>query len=195
MRSYIPKEAGHPDDYTAEARMNTMLILRGNPGNYANEEGKVVNYLRGALHEAAALEYAKLKGYAGKVLDVVGWASEDSRQTKMALDEFRRDQMVAAFYGFSGGGYNVKHILDKLTADECHRVRLVVVLGAPKNSRDLYLASKYGDKAHWELVYKLDPPQSLGGHMFGPEQLLKEAEKKERGDRVRFSPMRVRGHH
>ena len=113
----------------------------------------------------------------------------------MALAEFRRDLTVAAFYGFSGGGYNVKHILDKLTADECQRVRLVVVLGAPRNSLDQYLPSKYGDKASWQLVYKLDPPGSKGGHIFGPEQLLKEDERKEREGRVRFSPMHVRGHH
>jgi hypothetical protein len=175
--------------------MNTMLILRGNPGNYPNEDGKDINYSRGALHEGAALQYAKLNNLTGKVLDVVGWASEDSKQTKMALDEFRRDKAVAAFYGFSGGGYNVKHILDKLTADECGRVSLVVVLGAPGNLPALYSASKYGDKAHWDLVYKLDPPDSKGGHMFGPEELLKEMEEKVRKGRVHFSPRRVRGHH
>ena len=81
--------------------MNTMLILRGNPGNWPNEEGKVVNYPRGALHQGAALEYAKLKRYAGKVLDVAGWAGENSAQTVMALAEFRRDLTVAAVFGDS----------------------------------------------------------------------------------------------
>jgi len=175
--------------------MSTMLILRGNPGTYANEDGKAVHYPRGALHEGAALAYAQRKGYTGKVLDVEGWARADSTQTQMAVEEFRRDHIVTAFYGFSGGGYNVKHILDTLTADECSRIRLVVVLGAPKNPLALYQASTYGEKAKWELVYRLDPPASNGGHMFGPEALLDELKKHERGARVRFSPMRTRGHH
>jgi hypothetical protein len=91
---------------------------------------------------------------------VDGSTGAESKQTKMALEEFRRDQTVAAFFGFSGGGYNVRHILDKLTPDERSRVHLVVVLGAPKNSADVYLASKYGEKAKWELVYKTNPPKS-----------------------------------
>src|SRR2546425_6534033 len=112
MRSYISKKrrltpigshSGNSDHYATEERMNTMLILRGNPGDWKNEEGKVIHYPRGALHERAALVYAKLRGYAGKVLDVAGWPSEKSAQTVMALAEFRRDPTVAAFYGFSGG--------------------------------------------------------------------------------------------
>jgi hypothetical protein len=38
----------------------------------------------------------------------------------------------------------------------------VIVLGAPKNSPDLY-------KGPWELVYRSDP-----GHMSGPRALLGE---------------------
>jgi len=175
--------------------MRKILILRGNPGNYADEHGNTFNYLRGALHEGPALEFVKRKGYTGKVLDVEGWASEDSKQTTIALDEFRRDQTVEGFYGFSAGGYNVKHILDKLTDDERGRVHLVVVLGAPKNAIDKYWASTYGGKANWELFYRLDPAGTKGGHMFGPEELLEELKRKERNSRVRFSPMRTRARH
>jgi len=42
------------------------------------------------------------------------------------------------------------------------RLRLVVVLGAPKNPPNLY-------KGSWDLVYRTDPP---GGHMDGPRALL-----------------------
>jgi hypothetical protein len=78
----------------------------------------------------------------------------------------------------------VKHILDELTPQECSRIRLVVVLGAPGNPPGKYQPSKYGDennKATWELVYRNDPsptapfvPKGKPSHMFGPEGLLWE---------------------
>ena len=53
--------------------MPKMLILRGNSGpNYPDESGKPHNYNRGALHELAAVEYARRKGYQGIVLDISG---------------------------------------------------------------------------------------------------------------------------
>jgi hypothetical protein len=61
-----------------------------------------------------------------------------SPQTVMALAEFRRDETVAALYGFSGGGYNVRHIITALGHPERARLELVVVLGAPKNPSHLY---------------------------------------------------------
>jgi hypothetical protein len=54
------------------------------------------------------------------------------------------------------------YILDDLTDAERDRIKLVIVLGAPKNSPDLY-------KGPWELVYHSDP-----GHMSGPRALLGE---------------------
>jgi hypothetical protein len=42
------------------------------------------------------------------------------------------------------------------------RLRLVVVLGAPKTPMKFYMGK-------WELIYRLDPP---GGHMDGPRALL-----------------------
>jgi hypothetical protein len=80
----------------------------------------------------------------------------------MALAEFRRDPSVVALYGFSGGGYNVLHIIHAMSQAERARLRLVVVLGAPKSPANLYEGS-------WELVYRTDPP---GGHMDGPRALL-----------------------
>jgi hypothetical protein len=141
---------------------NVMLILRGIKGTF---DGK--DWPRGALYEAPALEYARRRGYGGKVLDVAGAAYDGSPQVVQALAAFRADKTVTAFYGFSGGGYNLKHILDDLSDEERDRIRLVVVLGAPGNSPSDY-------HGHWELVYRLDP-----GHMAGPSALL--------GDLVAFT--------
>jgi hypothetical protein len=134
-----------------------MLILRGVAGRYAGK-----NWPHGALDEPPALEYARRRGYQGTVLDVPGTTGEQSPQVKMALTEFRRDLSVAALYGFSGGGYNIVHILHYLTPEEKARIKLIVVLGAPNASPDKY-------QGRWELVYRLDPP---GGHMDGPRALL-----------------------
>jgi hypothetical protein len=136
-----------------------MLILRGIAGHYAGRD-----WPRGALDEPSALEYARRRGYDGQVLDVAGATGPNSAQTTMALSEFRRDESVTALYGFSGGGYNVLHIIHALKRDEERRLRLVVVLGSPKNPMKLY-------RGHWELVYRLDP---AGGHMDGPRALLAE---------------------
>jgi hypothetical protein len=134
-----------------------MLILRGIAGRYSGKD-----WPRGALDEPPALEYARRKGYVGQVLDVAGATGANSPQTKMALAEFHRDSTVSALYGFSGGGYNVRHIINALAPAERDRLKLIVVLGAPKNPSNLY-------KGPWELVYRLDPP---GGHMDGPRALL-----------------------
>jgi hypothetical protein len=134
-----------------------MLILRGIAGRYSGRE-----WPRGALDEPSALEYARRRGYVGQVLDVAGATGPGKPQTLMALAEFRRDEAVTALYGFSGGGYNVRHIINALTRVERARLRLVVVLGAPKNPSNVY-------KGSWELVYRTDPPE---GHMAGPRVLL-----------------------
>jgi hypothetical protein len=76
--------------------------------------------------------------------------------------EFHRDSTVTALYGFSGGGYNVLHIIKAVAPAERARLRLVVVLGAPHNPSHLY-------KGPWDLVYRTDPP---GGHMDGSRALL-----------------------
>lgn len=137
----------------------TMLILRGIAGHYAGKD-----WPRGALDEPPALEYAKRRGYAGRVLDVAGTTGANSAQTKMGLAEFHRDPSVAALYGFSGGGYNVYWIFKALPHDELSRLELLVVLGVDPQKRS---ADSY--KGPWELVYRTDPP---GGHMDGPRALL-----------------------
>ena len=99
------KESAKPS--TAQEK---MLILRGIAGNYDGRD-----WPRGALDEPSALEDPGRKGYVGQVLDVAGATGPKEPQTLMALAEFRRDETVTALYGFSGGGYNVLHIINALT--------------------------------------------------------------------------------
>ena len=178
-----------------------MLILLGNSapaGTYPDEQGKNIAWPLGALHVSAASEYAKRRGYEAVVLDVAGQPqSQESPQAKAALKKFFEDQAVCAFYGFSGGGYNLRHILDRLAShdpDALHRIDLIVVLGAPLQPKAAYEASKYNpvarkkvhpakwEDARWEVVYGTNPPakwalpkgvpEGAGKHMFGPEWLL-----------------------
>lgn len=165
-----------------------MLILRGTTGYLPDENGKLHNYKKGALHEPAAKEYARRKGYEGVVLDVSGnhgpgKTRETSPQTLLAVDEFYRDKAIAAFYGFSGGGYNVWWILHKKLTTEADfkRIELVVVIGAPIRDEAEYKASNFPG-GNWDLVYKKNPqlgdpfvPRGVkDAHMFGPEWLLSE---------------------
>jgi len=167
--------------------MSKMLILRGNSGVYEDEAGKKHRYKMGALHEPAAMEYARRLGYEGVVLKVSGNPPDDggkrdhSPQTFRALAAFRKDKAITALYGFSGGGYNIYWMLQVLKKDELKRLERVVVLGAEKTKPEAYDASRYppGD---WKLVYKTNPdttdpvvPKGVkDGHMFGPEWLLAE---------------------
>jgi hypothetical protein len=73
---------------------------------------------RGALREAPALEYAKRRHYDGQVLDIAGKAYTGSPQHLLALKTYRRDTTIGALYGFSGGGYNVRHVIDDLNKAE-----------------------------------------------------------------------------
>jgi hypothetical protein len=167
--------------------MPKMLILRGNHGAYPDEAGKKHDYARGALHERAAMEYARRRGYEGEVLDVSGDPAakgnrSHSPQTLIALSKFHADDAVAAFYGFSGGGYNVWWIIRSLKEADLKRIKLLVVLGAPDRPEDEYNASHFTG-AGWELVYKTNPPASAavvpkdaGSHMFGPEWLLAQTD-------------------
>lgn len=178
-----------------------MLILRGNSakaGTYPDEQGKNIAWPFGALHVSAASEYAKRRGYEAIVLDVPGQPqSQESPQAKAALKKFFEDQAVCAFYGFSGGGYNLRHILEYLASndpDALHRIDLIVVLGAPLQPKGAYEASQHNPvarkKVHpakwqdaiWEVVYGTNPPakwplpkgvpDGTGKHMFCPEWLL-----------------------
>jgi hypothetical protein len=67
------------------------------------------------------------------VLDKPGQPrSETSPQATAALTMFLGDESVAAFYGFSGGGYNLRYILLSLAKnypEALHRIDLVVVFG------------------------------------------------------------------
>ena len=143
-----------------------MLILRGITNLKVWPQ-----YPNGALDEPSALQYASNRGYTGRVLNVSGETGDKSKQTSMALQEIQNDSSITALYGFSGGGYNVHHILDRLTQELRGRLELVVVIGveASKLSADALNPKRYN--AHWELVYRNDPPPPLT-HIDGPRALL-----------------------
>ena len=178
-----------------------MLILRGNPaeaGSYPDEQGKTIAWPRGALHETAAKDYATHRGYDGFVIDQPGKPqNQKSPQAEAAVTEFLKDQAVCAFYGFSGGGYNLYHILQRLAAentDTLHRIDLIVVLGADQRKQPEFEAFAYNSiakkkvqpatwvDAKWEVVYGVHPsakwalpkgvPAGTDKHMFCPEWLL-----------------------
>jgi hypothetical protein len=177
-----------------------MLILRGNSaakGKYPDEEGKNIAWPNGALHVGAARGYAHEKGYVPIVLDVPGQPqSQRSPQAKAALKEFLEDEDIQGFYGFSGGGYNLRYILEYLASnkpDTLRRLDLIIVIGAPLQPTLKYEPARYNGiaqkKVHpakwqpitWELVYRTNPPRSAlpkglpkgtGTHMFGPDVLL-----------------------
>lgn len=176
---------------------NKMLILRGISGTYPDESGTDHEYTQGALHELAATEYAKLKDYEGVVLQVSGETGDNSQQTLEALKRIRADESIVALYGFSGGGYNVHHILNHLTKKERERLELVVVLGAPltdKMKEKMKISPKEWEESFkrggkWKVVYRENPsippdvlPKGAKSslkirHMFGPDRLLWEERK------------------
>jgi hypothetical protein len=144
---------------SAPVKLPTMLILRGIAGYF---DGK--DFPRGALDEPSALAYARARGYRGEVLDVAGATGAASPQVRRCLERMRGGDDVVALYGFSGGGYNIRHVVAALGLHERARLRLLVVLGAPNNPPSLY-------RGPWELIYRTDPP---AGHMAAPKALLAE---------------------
>jgi len=140
-----------------------MLIMRGKAGKYALPGEHAKDWPRGALDEPAALEFARLRGYDTKILDVAGLSTAGSMQMRMALSEIRADNEVFALYGFSAGGYTIYHILRALTPKERDRLAMVVVIGAPPPP------DKHSYRGPWELIFRVDPP---AGHMAGPRALL-----------------------
>lgn len=177
-----------------------MVILRGNSagaGSYPDEKGNAhVAWPIGALHVQAASDYARKRGYEPIVLDKPGQPqSQHSPQARAAVKAFLEDEAVAAFYGFSGGGYNLRHILDFLAAKHPQsllRIELIVVIGSPMRHGKLAFAPhaynavakrkvKHWEDADWEVVYRTNPspsqlpkhlPKGVGTHMFGPDVLL-----------------------
>jgi hypothetical protein len=130
-----------------------MLILRG----IANPENP-----RGQLDDEAALAYAGRLGFKGEVLDIAGNAYSGSPQVEKALERIRADRVIAAIYGFSGGGYNARLIWKQLEPRHQERIRKIVVIGSPGVAKSDFPGSA-------EVLIKPDPPE---GHMAGPRILL-----------------------
>lgn len=140
-----------------------MIILRGKDGNYALPGQPPRLWPDGALDDAAACDFARLRGYDPKSINVKGSSVTGSRQMSKAMEEIRADDDVFALYGFSAGGYTIWNILRALTKKERDRLALVIVLGAPPPP------NKSSYQGPWELIYRLNPPE---GHMAGPRALL-----------------------
>ena len=134
-----------------------MLILRGNATKdatiYPDEQGRTRAWPDGALHEKAAIGFAKQLTYNDIVI-VDGSGSpprgKGTRQTDDALDsihEVKDADAEIGLYGFSGGGYTVFEILKYLAKNEpesLRRIRHVIVIGAP---------NKYGNDAIYKPAY------------------------------------------
>ena len=71
-----------------------MLILRGISGHF---DGR--HWASGALHEEPALEYARRRGYVGKVLNVSGETGPDSAQTVRAPEKSGTAATSSRMYG------------------------------------------------------------------------------------------------
>lgn len=179
-----------------------MLILKGNSDTsgtkYPDDKGNMIKWQNGALHEKAAVAYAACRGRDGEVLPVSGDPLKDgdrdkNAQTQQALGKLQdpdHGDDYDAIYGFSGGGYDVLHILRQLKPEELKRIKIVVVLGAPpvgkhhKPQRDEFLPEQFGlPKKSWDLVYyinedadadKFPTPHDVDRHMFLPEYLLQK---------------------
>src|SRR5262249_4336930 len=147
-----------------------------------DEKGNLRAWPDGALHVGAAEKYARLMHFKPEVLPVPGDPqSETSRQATKAIKRFMEDQSVCAFYGFSGGGINLRHILHALAKnhpDTLERIQLVVVIGAPEHPSIDYhhttinalakkvmaekrIDTKSWKPAHYWLIYRTNPPASI----------------------------------
>jgi hypothetical protein len=179
-----------------------MLILRGNgttdPNTYPDEQGKTRPWPDGALDVRPARAIAKKLGYVDVVIDAPGLPQgPNSKQATETLKEFHKDEAIVGLYGFSGGGYNVWHILKSLAQKEpqsLHRIDRVVIIGAPNEigGKDIYKAAYYtarvSDKVKgkdwkldWDVIFRENPdpsqlpngvPEGTDPHMFGPDVLL-----------------------
>jgi hypothetical protein len=149
--TYSAKEPTRSEQEKRSAAV--MLILRG----IANAESP-----RGQLDDQSALEYARRVGFRGEVLDVAAGNVPDNEQVKMALARIRRDDSVRAIYGFSGGGYNARHVWQELDPVERKRLQKIVVIGAPGVSQEDFTGTV-------QVIIRQDPPE---GHLAGPKALL-----------------------
>jgi len=176
-----------------------MLIMRGNSGEYEDENGKKRQWPNGALHEGPAKEYAVLMGslmgfnggFKPKVLDVNGnsrppgpdakpgpdgiihGTRNDSEGTLMALDCVQKHPGIVALYGFSGGGYNMKQILKQMTDEQRKRLKLVTVVGVDADAPQSQYQTSKSLSGNWRLDYLAN----TGNHMLLPKKLLERTAK------------------
>lgn len=142
-----------------------------------------------------------LKRFVGLTLKEEGSHKKHGSHQKHAASyvsdpSLKGDKDIHAFYGFSGGGYNLWWILQYLanhTPEDLRRIDRVVVIGVEKNIRSKadYDYPAYNaiarkivrgwKEVRWTTVYHTNPPsnllpanlpQNISTHMFGPDVLL-----------------------
>jgi hypothetical protein len=137
-----------------------MLILRG---------------VRRLIDEQSAKEYSRTMGYEPIILDTSGEAHGPlSPQVLAAVEAIENDASIRAVLGFSGGAYNLIHVLNQLSVSARRRLGLVAAVGAPGRSADSY-QPRYFAGAAWRVVWRGDPPGRP--HMDGLAALLAEAQR------------------
>ena len=73
------------------------------------------------------------------MLDVAGNNWTGNPQLAMALDRIHTDDSITALYGFSGGGYNARHLYAKLTPSER---KAVLSIGTDEEARAVVARTK-----------------------------------------------------
>jgi hypothetical protein len=137
-----------------------MLILRG---------------VRRLIDEQSAKEYSRTMGYEPIILDTSGEAHGPlSPQVLAAVEAIENDASIRAVLGYSGGAYNLIHVLNQLSVSARRRLGLVAAVGAPGRSADSY-QPRYFAGAAWRVVWRGDPPGRP--HMDGLAALLAEAQR------------------
>jgi hypothetical protein len=165
-----------------------MIIMRGNSDpsgklKYKDENGNPAKWEKGALHVQPAKDYAILMGFKPKVLAARGDNTDSdhnrakSEGTQMALECFRLHNSITAFYGFSGGGFNLWHILHLMSKAERNRVKLAAVVGVDVTGKWATSESDYRFEGGPQVVDFMGNSPDID-HMFLPEEFLKRAKKR-----------------
>lgn len=132
------------------AKADTMLFLHGMQSRYGNVTPQKI--------EEYAKIYAEKRGYQFEAIPVSG--DYTTKQRQQTVERIKKGD-VSALYGFSAGGYNIKHIMSLLSPELKAKIKDITILGSP-GERPIKDISTH--------IYR-DPPQ---GHMQGPKMLAEK---------------------
>lgn len=133
--------------WASGSRAQTMLFLHGMQSRYGNVKPSQV--------ETYAQIYATKRGYKFEAIPISG--DNTLAQRKAAIARIQKGG-ISALYGFSAGGYNIKHVLNGLSPKDRETIKDVTILGSP------------GERPIKGITTHIigNPPQ---GHMQGPRVL------------------------